>query len=309
MTDFEKSPSVFISYSWDSDEHKKKVKELANKLLNSGIEAIIDQYDLQPGDRLPHFMEKISRVDKVLIICTPTYKIKADNRKGGVGYEGNIISSELLTSQNERKFIPLIFEGNIENSLPIFLAGKLYIDFTDLTQNDDNYDDLVTTIYGERKKPPVIKRTSESIKKPSHLIADNTSDEVKILGILTDEVTIPRMDGTRGSALYAIPFKLSKVPSDIWKKLFIATWNYPPRFTTMHRPGIARILGNKIILDGTTIEEVKKYHRDTLVLCVETANKKEKEYNDQKHKAELMRRQAIDNHKRHIEDEAKDIEF
>lgn len=309
MTDFEKSPRVFISYSWDSDEHKKKVKELANKLLNSGIEAIIDQYDLQPGDRLPYFMEKISRADKVLIICTPTYKKKADNRKGGVGYEGNIISSELLTSQNERKFIPLIFEGDIENSLPTFLAGKLAIDFTDFTQINNNYDDLVATIYGERKKPPVVKRTSESIKSTVHSIADNENNELKIVGILTDEVTLPRMDGTRGSALYAIPFKLSRTPSDIWGKIFIDTWNSPPRFTTMHRPGIARIIGDKIILDGTTIEEVKKYHRDTLILCVDTANRKEKEYNDRKHRTELLRSQTIDNHKKHIKDEAKDLEF
>jgi hypothetical protein len=30
------------------------------------------------------------------------------------------------------------------------------------------------------------------------------------------------------------------------------------------------------MLDGTTIEEVQKYHRDTLILCVDIANQQEK---------------------------------
>lgn len=38
--------------------------------------------------------------------------------------------------------------------------------------------------------------------------------------------------------------------------------------------GIARIDSDRIILDGTTIEEVKQYHRDTLILCVEKQMKK-----------------------------------
>lgn len=49
---------------------------------------------------------------------------------------------------------------------------------------------------------------------------------------------------------------------------FIKTWNQPPQFTTMHRPGIARVSGDRVILDGTTIEEVEKYHRDTLKLSI-----------------------------------------
>jgi hypothetical protein len=41
----------------------------------------------------------------------------------------------------------------------------------------------------------------------------------------------------------------------------------------MHRPGIASVYGNTIVLDGTTIEEVEKYHKDTLKPVVGVANK------------------------------------
>jgi hypothetical protein len=52
-----KIPKVFISYSHDSQEHKKWVLDLATRLRNNGVDAIIDQWALRAGDDLPHFME------------------------------------------------------------------------------------------------------------------------------------------------------------------------------------------------------------------------------------------------------------
>lgn len=43
--------TAFISYSWDDEEHKKWVKEFADRLLSDGINAVVDQYDLSLGDR------------------------------------------------------------------------------------------------------------------------------------------------------------------------------------------------------------------------------------------------------------------
>ena len=108
---------VFISYAWESEEHREWVKALANRLLSDGIDAVLDQYDLELGDRLPQFMEQSVRSsDYVLIVCTPAYKQKADARIGGVGYEGHIISGELFSGHNERKFIPVIKEGALRKA-------------------------------------------------------------------------------------------------------------------------------------------------------------------------------------------------
>ena len=118
------SPRVFISYSWEDEDHKSWVKSLADSLINDGIDVSIDQYDLSLGDRLPQFMEQqITNADYVLIICTPTYKQKSDSRKGGVGYEGHIISGELFSLHNERKFIPVIRKGNRLSAIPTCLEG------------------------------------------------------------------------------------------------------------------------------------------------------------------------------------------
>lgn len=303
-------PKVFISYSWEDEAHKIWVKELVDKLLLDGIDATVDQYDLSLGDRLPQFMEQsISKADYVLIICTPTYKEKSDSRKGGVGYEGHIISAELLSYGNDRKFIPIIREGTIAQSLPKCLSGKLGIDLTDGKNYENGYNDLITTIYGAQRKPPL--GDAPSYIKPNNAKAIPVNDDkpIKILGIIADEVTVPKMDGTRGSALYKIPFRLSKKPSSLWTRLFLNAWQFPPTFSAMHRFGIASIYGDKVILDGTTIEEVRDYHRDTLLLCVEEANKKEAAIL-QDEKARLFREKAHkDQHYQNVNSVIDEIKF
>lgn len=302
-------PTAFISYSWDSDELKTWVKELADSLLGDGISVIIDQYDAEPGIRLPHFMEESIRdVDKVLIVCTPSYKSKADKRDGGVGYESHIISGELFSKHNEKKFIPILREGTFDNAMPLYLIGKMAVDLRDNNANyKDDYKDLIATIKGIRKKPNI------SIEK-KNVLDDTTKgkqddEPIYIEGIITDEVTIPRNDGTRGSALYAIPFRLSRKPSGLWKELFIREWNYPMSFSTMHRPGIASIVGDKIILNGTTIEEVQKYHRDTLKICVNEANRKEKRQLEEERTELERRRKQEEKHKKTVSEIANMIKF
>ena len=117
------------------------------------------------------------------------------------------------------------------------------------------------------------------------------------------------MDGSRGSALYKIPFRLNKFPSQLWGELFTRNWNSPPRFTTMHRSGIAQVIGDKIILDGTTIEEVRDYHRETLKLCVEKSNIEEKTLLLKANQRKEREAEWIKTHNESIQDLAKGIDF
>jgi hypothetical protein len=151
------TPKVFISYSHDSQEHKKWVLDLATRLRNSGVDAIIDQWELRPGDDLPHFMEThLADSDYVVMVCTDKYVEKANSGKGGVGYEKMIITADLLSSIDSNKVVPVIRQfGTFK--VPTFLKTKLFIDFS---KNDDfefNYDELVRTFHGAPlfKKPEI----------------------------------------------------------------------------------------------------------------------------------------------------------
>ena len=119
---------VFVSYSWDSDSHIKKVGHLVNLLKKSGIRTVWDQ-DMALGKRIPSFMEEgLQKCDQVLFICTPKYKAKADERDGGVGYETNVITGDLYRSHNDMKYIPVLFDGGWTDSLPVWASGKLGAD-------------------------------------------------------------------------------------------------------------------------------------------------------------------------------------
>lgn len=51
------NPKVFISYAWESEALKDWVRNLAIELRNKGVDAKLDQWEVVPGDQLPHFME------------------------------------------------------------------------------------------------------------------------------------------------------------------------------------------------------------------------------------------------------------
>lgn len=304
------SIKVFISYAWEDEDHIAWVRQLADRLLQNGIEATLDQYDLELGDRLPQFMEQsVSESDYVLVICTPIYKQKADQRSGGVGYEGHIICEELLVKGNERKFIPVIRKGDHENAMPTYLAGKLAVDLSSPEKDEQNFENIIATLYGTKKKPDVVEKTpNNAVQKPKQLM-DDKDNQISIIGIIVDEVTEPRLDGTRGSALYKVPFRLSRRPSSTWAHFFIEAWNFPPRFSTMHRPGTASVEGDKIILNGTTIEEVRDAHKETLVLCVDIANQKEEELIRKQYEQEKAAKERREQHRATVESIADEISF
>ncbi|NOX65828.1 MAG: TIR domain-containing protein [Chlorobi bacterium] len=309
------NPKAFISYAWESDEIKIWVKELATELRNDGIDAKLDQWDVVPGDQMPHFMEKSVREnDYVLIICTPKYKSKSENRIGGVGYEGDIMTAEVLQNSNHRKFIPILKSGTKDSSIPSWLQGKYYVDLSNETHYDNNYSDLTTTLLNARETAPklgtTLRRTTTETQTQKPKTEPVPKDEpIKIKGIVIDEITQPLNDGTAGSGLYRIPFELNKTPNFEWRELFVNAWNRPPRWTSMHRPGIASAYGNQIILDGTTIEEVEKYHKDTLKLAVDVANQQLEQINLKKQQQEERERIEKEKHKKNIDDISNRISF
>lgn len=305
--------SAFISYSWDSDEHKGWVRDLAARLRAMGIEVTLDQWHLVPGDQLPQFMESAVRSsDFVLVVCTPRYKARSDNRTGGVGYEGDIMTAEVMSSRNQRKFIPILRSGTWPAAAASWLAGKYYVDLSANPYSESQVDDLITTLHGTRPQAPPVGTSSTRTALPPVPTAGapaSTFEPLRITGVVVDEVGAPRGDGTPGSALYVVPFQLSRQPPPGWANMFVESWDHPPRWTSMHRPGIASVRGDRIILDGTTVQEVERYHRETLILALNEANKTFLEMDSRRHRAEEAQRQRVEEHKKHVNEAAKRLKF
>ena len=156
-------PKVFISYSHDSPEHKQWVLKLGTKLLDNGVEVVLDQWDLTPGDDFTQFMEVgVRDFDRVLVICTDNYVRKANNREGGVGYEVQIVTAELVQDLGANKFIPIIRQASGKKKAPTCLEARVYIDFTDDSQFNEKFDELLYKLYDVPivEKPPLGEKPS-----------------------------------------------------------------------------------------------------------------------------------------------------
>ena len=156
-------PKVFISYSHDSPEHKQWVLELGTKLVQNGVDVALDRWNLTPGDNFTQFMELgVGDVDWVLVICTDNYVRKANSREGGVGYEVQIVSAQLVDNLGIDKFIPIIRRVSGQQKMPTFLGGRVYIDFTNDSQFNEMFNELLHKLYNEPvvKKPPLGEKPS-----------------------------------------------------------------------------------------------------------------------------------------------------
>src|ERR1700674_1828285 len=88
------SGEVFISYSWDDEQHVRRVLELSNRLRSEGIDCVLDQYEVSPPEGWPRWMDrKIKDAQFVLVVCTEKYcaKVMGHEHQGtglGVRWEG-----------------------------------------------------------------------------------------------------------------------------------------------------------------------------------------------------------------------------
>jgi len=162
------APKAFISYSWDDDAHKEWVRQLATRLRKDGVDVTLDRWHSAPGDKIPAFMERAVREnDFVIAVCTPRFKERSDEREGGVGYEGDIMTAYVFTGGNKKKFIPVLRRGNWDQVAPDWLRGRAYID---LSKNSESaYEELLRTLHSAREEaPPIGPRPDFRDKKRVH---------------------------------------------------------------------------------------------------------------------------------------------
>jgi TIR domain len=144
MADGANHITVFVSYSWEGQEHLKWVTRLADHLdREPDIQVTFDQYDLFAGKDLTHFMERGLKCDRIVIVSTPEYVRKVSERVGGVGYEGGLITADLIRDMAQDKFIPALREGD---GVPSFLQTKLRVDFRDPTNYEVELSRLLEAI-------------------------------------------------------------------------------------------------------------------------------------------------------------------
>lgn len=152
-------PKVFISYSWTSPQHEQWVLDLAERLSGDGIVTVLDKWDLKEGQDKHVFMEQMvndKSIKKVLVVCDHVYQTKADDRKGGVGTETQLISKEVYENTVQEKFIPIVreYDGTGKPCIPHYMSSRIYIDLSSDEKFEESYQKLIRNLYDK----PLLKR-------------------------------------------------------------------------------------------------------------------------------------------------------
>lgn len=256
---------IFISYSWDSEEHRLWVKNLADTLEQyPSIHVIWDGYDLDALIDKNLFMEKgVFDADIILAVTTKKYKDKADNRSGGVGIETFLSTAEHWRSLQENGKTKLIQVKRENDSSPRYLSGHIYLDFTDNTIFTRNIKALISYIDGDNlfERPP--KTTSPTIKRPYELT--KASD---IIGMASKN-RVPIIDlqeGTDHSGQNKIKFEMWQTRTPTSENSYIVALHHNIIISQTINRIADEIIKRKLTVDDITILRPREKSRNTTTL-------------------------------------------
>ncbi len=243
-------PSIFLSHS---SKDKFFVRELAERLKNTGVKVWLDEAEIKIGDSLTDKVGKaIDETDFV-----------------GVVLSHNSVNSEWVQRELQvamqkefsgRKIVvlPLVLEA-VE--IPPFLRDKLYADFTTPENYLNNFPRLLKALGIEEKKTKAIPEPAPQARPAPTL----TSAERRLADF--EDISISELDHKQSfkpdpaKLLYNIHLRLSSSPPSEWQEIFEAERRFP-RHNMWRR---AWVEGQHIIIHCVP-DELEKYHLKDLVL-------------------------------------------
>ncbi len=146
-------PTCYIAYAWGDAAQEHWVKQsLASDLQKADIHVALDRWDnWKIGASVPRFLERMDESDYVVVVGTPLYRKKYDNKdqmRPCVGAaEGDLIGKRMTGSEARKaSVLPTLLSGTEETSLPPLLQGRVYADFRDPEQYFLAAFDLILTM-------------------------------------------------------------------------------------------------------------------------------------------------------------------
>ncbi len=166
-------PECFISYAWGVPEHERWVeKRLATDLQKAGIGVVLDRWDnAQIGASVARFIERIEKSDRIVMVGTPLYRRKYENKDTSTGYvvaaEVDLIANRLLGTETQKaSVLPLLLDGDKTASLPPLLHGRVYADFRDEAAYFTTAFNLILSLYQLPPNHPAVADLRESLAGP-----------------------------------------------------------------------------------------------------------------------------------------------
>ena len=169
---------LFISYSAD-DTHAKYVGVIVDYLneiakeKKINIEVLFDK-NLTAGSDLNKFMQQIEKnVDLVLVICSPSYKLKSEGKKG----DANGVYTETQLIKKRLKQLEATEDDLADNKEKSFFVVPIILNISKdaLRHTADSVPDYISGLINEKVNPMFI----ESEKKGGIAISEDSKKEYK----------------------------------------------------------------------------------------------------------------------------------
>lgn len=170
-------PTCFVSYSHQDVDRVvlDYIIGILKQIMEDNVNIVYDTDELQPGDNLDKFMNKVLDVDVTILILTPSYKEKVDKRQDGVYNEFTKIinryweiEQKLSTNSSlcviERfQIIPVLLSGSANESIPEQIRNIFRIDLVGFSVIKDHRGEFVVTDHIKKKYLPTIKKIVETL--------------------------------------------------------------------------------------------------------------------------------------------------
>jgi len=163
------APECFISYAWGKPEHERWVeKSLATDLQKAGVGVVLDRWHNPPGSSIGRFVDRLEKIDRIVVVGTTAYRRKYDNDDPK---SGTVVAAECaqintrMRGPEKRKatVIPLLLEGTQAASLPPCLHDQVFSDFRTSKNYFETAFDLLLSLYQIKPHEPVAIELRESL--------------------------------------------------------------------------------------------------------------------------------------------------
>lgn len=141
---------IFVTYAWGNEDFNDKIISFVNFLREKGFDAFMDKKNSQEETSIDFnkmMIEGIQNSDKVIVVLSKEYKIKADDFKGGVGTEYKIILEDM--KRMTKKYILVSFgTDQVSEISPTGFLGRNVLNLKK-DQDENGFNDLFAKIKEE----------------------------------------------------------------------------------------------------------------------------------------------------------------
>lgn len=163
------SPKVFISYSWDDENHKTLIKNFSKKLKANNINSVIDaDIPLTPKAGWIQWMkQQINESDYVILVFTQIYfdrftKNVEPTEGLGVQWESTVIFGDIYSGKSIAKYIPVVLNDEDMNK---YIPNEFACSRFNL---NTGFNKLCTSINGDWESKNII----EEMRRPSYFVIE-----------------------------------------------------------------------------------------------------------------------------------------